>query len=405
MLYPRHIERKLSGRVSQDKVRLLFGARQVGKTVLLKRLLPEGRSALFNLQDSTLRRRFERDPAAFAREVRALPRSITHIGVDEIQKVPPLFDEVQNIVDDVPGRFQFFLTGSSARKLRTGTANLLPGRCHVYHLFPVARFEEESFRAGSVAAFPRAGAGFPDRDLDLRLMFGDLPGVSAEPPETAAATLDGYVENYVEEEIRREALVKDLGAFASFVRLAAVESGMPVNLAGVSRESGVPAATVKTYYQVLVDTFVAHWVPSYKRSARKKLLTTPRFLMFDLGVRNAAAGLPFDTGMLAETGGRLLEHWAGLELVRRARCSGRGHDVSFWRAASGAEVDFVWESPTEDVPIEVKWTDKPRPSDARHLETFLDLHPSRTSRGLVVCRAPAPQQLTDRVTAIPWHAL
>ncbi len=107
--------------------------------------------------------------------------------------------------------------------------------------------------------------------------------------------------------------------------------------------------------------------------------------------------------MLATEGPRLFEQWVGLELLYRANYLAAGHGVSFWRSASGAEVDFVWQSPREDVPIEVKWTTRPAPSDARHIETFLDEYPRRARRGFVVCRCDRPQQLTKRVVALPWE--
>jgi predicted AAA+ superfamily ATPase len=226
-----------------------------------------------------------------------------------------------------------------------------------------------------------------------------------ERAATAEATLSSYVGLYLEEEIRREAVVRDLGPFIVFLKLAAAESGRQVNIAKLSQESGIAASTLKTYYQVLVDTFVGHWMPPYSRNARRRLLTAPRFFFFDLGVRNAAAEIPLDRAMLNLEGGRLLKHWVGLELIARAGYLGRGHRVSFWRLASGAEVDFVWETPREDLPIEVKWTERPRPEDARHVERFLEAHPNRARRGLVVCRCAEAQQLTRRVKAIPWRQL
>lgn len=404
-IYSRFLQARLAGTVSRNKVRLLFGARQTGKTVLLKQLLHDDTSVVFNLQDSRLRRQFEADPGRFSREVEALPQRVTTVGVDEIQKVPALLDEVQFLYDSAPERQQFFLTGSSARKLRTHSANLLPGRCHIYNLHPLVRAEEAGY-AGRLAPTPDpAPVPFPPRDLETRLVFGNLPGISQEPPETAAATLEAYVETYLEEEIRREALAKDVGAFSSFVRLAALESGRQVNLAKLSVESGIPASTLKNFYAVLIDTFVGYRLSSYGRPSRKRLLTTPRFLFFDLGVRNAAAGLPLTPAILAESGGFLLEQWVGQELVHRAGLAGPGHSVTFWRTASGAEVDYILQTPHEDIPVEVKWTGRPGPADARHIETFLDLHSDRVSRGFVVCRVPRAQQLTPRTTAIPWHEL
>jgi predicted AAA+ superfamily ATPase len=217
--------------------------------------------------------------------------------------------------------------------------------------------------------------------------------------------LAAYVDHYLEEEIRREALVRDMGPFVAFLRLAAAESGQQLNLARLSQESGIAASTLKNYFQVLVDTFVGYWLPIYARRTRKRLLTTPRFYFFDLGVRNAAAELPLDARLADVHAGPLLEHWVAQDLIARAGYRGRGHRISFWRTASGAEVDFVYESPREDVPIEVKWTARPRPSDARHLEAFLSQYPDRARRGLLVCRCPSPEQLSERVQAIPWHAL
>ncbi len=418
MFHQRFLERLLSGPVSRNKVRLLFGARQTGKTRLLRQLLADRPSRIFDLQDGALRRRFEADPSSFSREVRALPASIKTIVVDEIQKVPALLDEVQGLYDAAPARRQFFLTGSSARRLRVRASNLLPGRSHAYQLYPVCAWEVTGPSELALAAPPtpgrRPGAPasggppsppFPFQNLARVLRFGSLPGVRAESAAAAQATLATYVDHYLEEEIRREALVRDLGPFAVFLRLGASQSGQQINVARLSQESGVPASTLKLYYQVLVDTFVGHWLTPYSRRTRKRLLTAPRFLFFDLGVRNAAADLVPGPGLPDEMWGGLLEHWVGQELIARAGYAGRGHRVSFWRTTYGAEVDFVWESPGEDIPIEVKWTARPRPIDARHLETFLDDFKGRARRGLLVCRCPEPQQLTDRVRAVPWDRL
>ncbi len=410
----RWLEGVLSGGVSRNKVRLLFGARQAGKTALLGHLLPRDGTRFFNLQETDLRRRFEVDPGSFRREVRSLPRSVENVVVDEIQKVPALLDEVQALHDDAPRGRQFFLTGSSARQLRRQSANLLPGRAHEWRLHPVTSWECAGPAEPLVVPPPRrtgraqpspGDSIFPEQDLGRVLRFGRLPGVLGESPRTAEKTLSTYVDAYLEEEIRREALVRDMGGFLVFLRLAAAESGRQTNIAKLSQESGVPASTLKSHQQVLVDTFVAHWVPAYARRARTRLLVTPRFYFFDVGVRNAAAEVPFDARILPALGGPLLEGWVAQELLARASYLGRGHRVSFWRTTTGVEVDFVWESPRRDIPIEVKWTDRPRPTDARHVERFLDSFPERANQGYVVCRCPARQQLTDRVTAIPWDQL
>ncbi|MBI5482257.1 MAG: ATP-binding protein [Deltaproteobacteria bacterium] len=407
--YARSLGAALTSPVSRNKVRLLFGARQVGKTMLLRHLAGAATAHVVDLGVAATRRRFEADPDAFRREALALPRRIATVVVDEVQKVPALLDEVQALFDESPRRHQFFLTGSSARRLRRHSANLLPGRCHVFRLAPVCAWESVCGEPVDwPGALPPAAPGpapappFPRQGLERTLLYGSLPGVRAEAPATAAATLHAYVENFLEEEVRREALVRDLGAFSGFLRLAALESGRQLNLTKLSQESGVPASTLKTHYQVLEETFAGGFVRPYARRARRRLLVTPRFLFFDVGVRNAAAGLPFDAGLLAVEGPALLEQWVGQELRARAAILGRGHEVSFWRTAGGAEVDWVWESPALDVPVEVKWTTRPAPGDARHLHAFLDEHPDRARQGLLVCRCPEPQRLSERVLAVPW---
>lgn len=411
MYRTRWLEKPLASGVSRNKVRLLFGARQVGKTALLREMLSGGSTRFFDLQDATTRRRLEADPSAFSREVRALPRSIRNVVVDEVQKVPALLDEIQSLYDTSRTARQLYLTGSSARQLRTRSSNLLPGRAHTWRLHPITSWEVESgapleLSPPRARSAPDEGASqFPARNLSSMLRFGCLPGIWFESPGAAAATLSSYVGAYLEEEIRREALVREMGPFIVFLRLAGLESGRQTNLTKLSTESGIAASTLKNYYQTLVDTFVGHWLFAYARRSRKRLLTTPRFYFFDVGVRNAAADLPAEASLLKLQGGALLEHWVAQELIARAGYLGRGYGVSFWRTTTGAEVDFVWETPRSDLPIEVKWTERPRPSDARHLELFLDTFRDRAKRGLLVCRCAEPEQLTDRVRAIPYKHL
>jgi uncharacterized protein len=404
---PRLLERVLGGRTSRGKVRLLFGARQTGKSTLLRAVVPAN-ALLINLQDPRERLRYERSPGTLAGELEARRDKRLVVCVDEIQKVPGLLDDIQFIYDRFPGRFEFYLTGSSARRLRAGAANLLPGRAHSYRLFPVIGPERAADSPSTILPGLKSvskGRGFPDALLEDLLVWGSLPGVTSEPTARRASTLTTYAEVYLEEEIRREAVVRDVGAFSRFLTLAALESGRVMNLAGLSQESGVPVATIRNFYQVLVDTFIGYWIGPYGRSGRKEILTSPRFLFFDIGVRNAAAEVPLSRDLVKTEPGPLFEQWVLLELVARTAYLGRGHRVSFWRTRHGAEVDAVVETPRGDIPIEVKWTEKPRATDARHVELFLDTYPRRAKHGFVVCRIPRPMKLTDRVTAISWRDL
>jgi predicted AAA+ superfamily ATPase len=311
------------------------------------------------------------------------------------------------LVDRHGRRFEFFLTGSSARQLRARAANLLAGRAHAFRLAPVLSLERAGTHDSAVLGLPAQGASstFPDAPIADRLVWGGLPGVVLESPAGRRLTLETYAEVYLEEEIRREGLVRDVGAFARFLELAALESGRVMNLTGLSQESGIAVSTLRTYYDVLVDTFIGDWIRPYGRRGRKQILATPRFVFFDTGVRNAAARLPLGADLLRTQGPELFEQWAVAELVHRATYLGRAYRVSFWRTRHGAEVDIVLETPRRDLPVEVKWTENPRSTDARHVERFLDTYPERAREGFVVCRCAKPRRLTERVTAIPWQML
>ena len=404
--YPRLLENILQAEASAEKVRLLFGARQTGKSTLLQRVA-DSDARVFNLQERRTRLELERDPHIFSQMLEADKGSPRVVCVDEIQKVPALLDEVQYLHDAYPRRFRFLLTGSSARKLKTSSANLLPGRAHLFHLSPLILPERQA--APEQRVFPVRAApfttGFSMPDLEDLLLFGSLPGVSLESRESRIRTLESYVDLYLEEEIRREALVRNVGAFQQFLELAATESGSVVNLSNISRESGVPVATLRTYYQVLEDTFVGYRIPAFGAAGRKRVLTTPRFLFFDNGVRNAAARYRFSDDLLHTKMGLLFENWVGQELMHRCLYVGRACRLSFWRTAHGVEVDYVLEIPEEVIPIEVKATKSPTLADASHLKLFLETYPKKARRGFIVCRCRAPRRLSDNIEAIPWWNL
>lgn len=380
-------------------VKLVLGARQTGKSTLLHHGARAGKSTRsINLQDRTLRRRYEADEGLLIRELKAMP-DIDTVIIDEIQKVPALLDDVQLLFDEDPSRFQFLLTGSSARQLKRKSANLLPGRVHSHTLFPVLQAEQRE--AEILPLSMPAKPTFPRRPLEQYLLFGNLPGLYREDPASWPDTLSAYAELYIENEIRQESVVADMGAFARFLRLAALESGQCVNFTKLANAVGVAANTLRNFYQVLEDTYVGIRIQPFARS-RKRIIQSPRCLLFDLGVRHVLAELPLNDTLLKLDAGHIFEQWVLLELYYRSRYMGKGYGISTWSTASGAEVDAIVETPDEAIPVEVKWTENPSPRDAQHVETFIQLHSSLSHRGYVVCRCPRRQQLTGTVTAIPW---
>lgn len=405
----------LKEKLRRPFVHLMFGARQTGKSTLLKALLPPD-ALRIDLSNPEERSRYLAHPGEFLQVCRALPasRQGSFVFVDEVQSVPSIFDAVQHLYDGDRERWRFVLCGSSARKLRQTGANLLPGRSFMHRLYPLTMAEhppaeQHDLPLASPLQFPWPGEEgpaslFPAWDLEARLAYGSLPGIVAGDEGDRAELLKAFSVVHLEEEIRRETGVRDWGAFVRFLQLAASESGQILNYAAISQEAGISQPTVKSYYQLLEDMFVGFRVQAFARSPRKNLLSTSRFYFFDLGVRHAAAGLSPSPDVVGVNPGAFFEQWVGIELWKRLQYLGNGR-LHYQRTRNGFEVDYIVEQHNALTPIEVKWTEHPSRQDARHILTFLKEHPGHAQRGYVICRCPRPMEIHDRVVALPYFCL
>lgn len=384
---PRRQARRITQALARDKSVLLLGPRQTGKTTLAARL---ANHLTLSFLRPDIRQRYEKNPAQLTGEVETLHHRLSArrplVILDEIQKVPVILDVVQDLIDRQIANF--VLTGSSARSLRrrSGGVNMLPGRVVVLRLDPLLVTEA------------------PPRPLEDWLLYGALPGVIMHgTPRDHETDLESYVTAYLEEEVRAEAIVRNLGAFARFLEYAAAESGQLVNLWKLSQEIGVAHTTIAAYYQILEDCLIAERVdPLSTSKTRRRLTRSPKYLFFDLGVRRLAARE--DPRLPRETMAALFEQFVGLELVRAARLSTRRSAVRFWRDPDGPEVDWVIDQGGQYTPVEVKWTDTPSRQDVKHLLTFMKEYRT-TKTGYVVCRAPRPMQLDRHIVALPWQAV
>ena len=386
----KYIKRLLEGRIrhtlQRDKSVLLLGARQTGKTTLTRQFVHD---LLVSFVQPDVRQRYEKSPHLLKGEVESLVSGKRGkrplVILDEVQKVPVILDVVQDLIDRE--KANFILTGSSARKLRRGThINLIPGRIAAFRLDPFSLQE------------------LPARNLNDRLFYGSLPGIVAVNAQSDKETdLGSYVTTYLEEEIRAEAAVRNLGDFAKFLELAASESGGIINLRKLSQEIGVSHTTIGAYYQILEDCLIAERIePLTQSKTRKKLTKSEKYLFFDLGVRRLAAHE--GTRPPRETMGTLFEQFIGLELLRNARTMGHVAKIRFWRDPDGPEVDWVIDEEGVYKPLEVKWTENPSANDIRHLEVFLSEYKS-AKEGFLICRVPRKAKISDRISAIPWQSI
>jgi predicted AAA+ superfamily ATPase len=311
----------------------LFGPRGTGKSTWVRGAFPDAQIVDLLPPEATLR--YQRSPSELRAEVLALPRS-RWVVLDEVQRVPALLDEVHFLMEN-EGYKRFVLTGSSARKLKRGAANLLAGRAVLRTLFPLTSAE--------------MGTEVP---VDRLIRFGALPlSVTAPDDRAREDFLRAYVTVYLHEEIRAEGIVRNLGSFTRFLETAALAAGQRTNVSGISRDAGVSRETARGYFDVLVDTLIGNWLPAYRPRAKVKEVALPKFYWFDPGVLRTAAGA-FDQPPPADFEGVVFEHLLLHELRSYLHYSGTRGSLGYWATPSGSEVDFVFWRGKRVVAIEAK---------------------------------------------------
>ncbi len=344
----------------------LFGPRQTGKSTFVQQMFaPE--DLLINLLPQRTFLAYSKNPTVFRQEVlshhQRYPRA--KCIVDEIQKIPSLLDEVHDLIES--HGIQFVLTGSSARKLKRGAANLLAGRANTYHLFGLT-YEE-------------LGELF---DLEKVLLHGTLPYLWAQAlePQEKEEFLRSYSDTYLREEIQAEGLVRQVAPFARFLDIAASNDGEVVNYSNIARECGVSIKTVQEYYQILEDTFIAHRLDPWSKSVRKRLIAHSRYYFFDTGVTNAIC-YNF-SGLDPVVRGRRFEQFIILQLLAINSYYRLGYQLFFWRTNTGLEVDIILAKVgTPIIAIEIKSTSVIAGRDAQGLVAFKDEYPE--ARTLILC--------------------
>jgi predicted AAA+ superfamily ATPase len=372
-------ERAITSRLKTRRSVLLLGPRQVGKSTLLSSLKPD---ITINLASPAVFRDYVSRPERLESELRGAGAKTRTVFIDEVQRVPALLDAVQVLLDEAPRKLRFLLSGSSARKLRRGHANLLPGRIHVHHLHPLLACE--------------LGPRF---DLDRVLAHGTLPGIYAETEtRVRAADLRAYADVYLREEIQAEALVRDVGGYSRLLELVAASSGRIINLRALSTQSGVSYETARRYMSVLEDTLVAFTVPAWSGSDRATLLAHPKIYLFDLGVRNALLLRPLNRPAPDEIG-LLLEHLVAYEIHRRQGTLWPEARLFHYRTRHRVEVDFVLQVGGDLWGIEVKAARDISSRDCAALDSLAE-SVRGVSRRIIIFLGPRRQAL-KRVEAIP----
>ena len=363
----------------------LFGARGTGKTTLLTSLYPRDATLSIDLLDPEEEFLLARNPLELERRVAALPGSVRHVVLDEIQRVPRLLDVVHRLIETTD--LQYVMTGSSGRKLRRGASNLLAGRAFVHNLFPLTHRE--------------LGSAF---DLVAALRWGTLPKLLQYDADTERNDyLRAYALTYVQEEIRAEQIVRRLDPFRQFLEVAAQSSSRIVNYSKIADDVGVDTKTVQSYFSILEDTLLGSLLPSYHGSVRKRQRTNPKFYFFDTGVKRALdRTLTVELREGTYAFGEAFEHFLIVEIMRLASYARNDWSFSYLKASGEAEIDLVIERPgMPKALVEISSGDRINDRDTGALDRFIpDFAPAEA---FCLSRDPHEKKIGP-VWCLPWRA-
>ena len=377
-MYPRKIN------LLKSNSFFLFGPRGSGKTTLLKSLFEDTRTIWIDLLDPKVADSYLLAPETLSAEVSAASSEIEWLVIDEVQKIPALLDVVHQLIEST--EMKFALTGSSARKLKRGGANLLAGRAFVYNLYPLTHLE--------------FGDNF---SLNEALTWGTLPKLGdLAVNEEKERFLESYCHTYLREEIVSEQVIRNVRPFRKFLEIAAQQDSQVVNYSKLSRDIGVDDKTIATYFEILEDTLIAFRLPAYERSLRKQFVKSPKYYLFDCGVSRALANhlhLPVMPGTYVY--GKRFEQFVILEIYRLNEYLRKKYTLSYFLSKDNAEIDLILDRPGSDpIFIEIKSAEKVETSDISTLRKFSKDYPDASC----YCLSQVPRALIlDGIRVLPWQ--
>lgn len=356
---------------AENESLFLWGARQTGKSTLLKELFPN--ALWFDLLLSNEYEKLNKNPEIL-RETILANLSVSPVIIDEIQRIPTLLNEVHWLISN--HNVRFIMCGSSPRKILRSGANLLGGRALRYELYPLISVE------------------IPDFDLLKALNNGLLPKhYDAKNP---SKLISAYIGSYLRDEIVAEARIRNVSSFSRFLEVAALTNGEMVNYANIASDCGVSATTIKEYFQILEDTLIGRYLPSFQKRPKRRVITAPKFYLFDVGITNFLLNRSrIEKG--TELFGKAFEHFIYQEIYAHSKYSEKNYPIYYWRTASQLEIDFVLGD--NEVAIEVKSTEQANVRHLKGLKAFAEEYDVKKS--ILISNDPLPR-LVDNILILPW---
>lgn len=326
----------------------LFGARQTGKSTLLVHSFPK--AIYIDLLQPIEFLRYSKNPQLLIDELK--DKECQVVIIDEIQKIPELLDAVHWLITHT--NLKFILSGSSARKIKRSGANLLGGRAYTIHLYPLTSAE------------------IPNFNFIHACNIGCLPRHYLSENNTHKK-LNAYIGNYLQEEIRAEALTRNLNTFSRFLEVAAFSNGEMVNYQNIATDCGVSSTTIREYFSILEETLIGYFLPAFTKTQKRRVIHAPKFYYFDVGVVNFLLHKKQLQPKTPEFG-KALEHLIIMELKAYLSYSERSETLTYWRTSNGYEVDAIIGD--AQLAIEVKSTEEVQSRHTKGLKAFREEFPN-----------------------------
>ncbi len=376
MIYSRTVLKLIQ---KTQKSILLLGPRQTGKSTLIQSLKPD---FTFNLAEEREFLRFSKDPDEILNRLEGIKNKT--VFIDEVQRIPSLLNTIQTLLDNKKRGLRFFLTGSSARKLKRGQANLLPGRLIALYLNTLTAREMEY-----------------SANTSQLLRFGSLPGIISEKSEfDQRQLLLTYSGTYLREEIQAESLARNMEGFSRFLSVIASRTTDFLDLAKFSNQASINRESARRYFEVLEDTLIIETLEAFSQSNRRRLVQHPKFFLFDNGVLN---GLLENFELSSDRKGMLFENLIYTQIKHSARALGIPLKIFSYRTEHSAEVDLIVELRGSIWAIEVKSTDSVRKPDLRGFKSFQEYYGKKHER--IIVHPGKISSSIEGVHILPWQVL
>jgi len=401
---PRWMANRLRQTIKAHPVVVLTGARQVGKSTLLRNELPFSTWRQHTLDDLDVLRQAEHEPEA-------LWAGATSVVIDEAQRAPNILLAIKLAVDRDRHR-RFLVSGSANLDLLNSVSETLAGRAISLSLAPMT-WGEWTEREPSRVIEDLLSGKLPDERTVLQtddptglLLRGSMPALlTLSDEQDILDWWSGYVSTYLERDLRALSQISSLPDFRRVMELAALRTGQLLNQTGISRDSAISQPTVHRYLNLLEASLLVHRIPAFARNRGKRLIKSPKLYWADPALAAFLAGHYCKESIRSsrEIGG-LFENLALQQLQASASLLSPPARLYYWRTVTGQEVDFVLERGRSLIAFECKLSARARFEDARSLNTFLDDYPECIA-GVLVYTGNEIVRLGKRVIALPWTVL